>query len=127
MPISYQVDSAKQLILETWDGVVDSSELARYWRHYLSDDKVLEIRRTVVDLRKAVIKFSGAELDYLIHSIVIPKLNGKKWITAIVVDKPYQFGIGRQYQVFAEYYSRDSIFSSLEDAIAWIGNESIQT
>jgi hypothetical protein len=60
-------------------------------------------------------------MDGLIQSIVHPILAGKDWKTAIVVEKPIQFGIGRQYQVFAGRYSKDAIFRSIEEARSWLG------
>jgi hypothetical protein len=59
-------------------------------------------------------------MDYLIQSIVHPILAGKDWKTAIVVESPLQFGFSRQYQAFADHYSKDAIFRSLEEARSWL-------
>ena len=80
----------------------------------------MAIRRTVVDLRESNPTFTGMELSSLIHTVVFEKLVGKDWITAIVVAKPLQFGVSRQYQVFAECYSRDAIFEDPDLALEWI-------
>lgn len=120
MPIFYTVDRDKNLISETWTGEVRSTDLAAHWKHYLGDPEVLKIRRTIVDLRAAVICFSGLDFDSLIQEIVVPALNGKKWTTAIVVNAQSQFGVSRQYQVFAQRYSTDSIFESVAEAEKWI-------
>jgi hypothetical protein len=89
-------------------------------KQYLEDPDVLAIRRTLVDLRQADILFKGSDLDSLIQSIVLPVLNGRDWKTAIVVEKPLQFGVSRQYQVFADRYSKDAIFYDLEEARNWL-------
>ena len=120
MPIEYTIDRGKKLILETWTGEVLADDLAGYWKRYLADPEVMEIRRTVVDLRAAVIGFSGMDFGYLIESIVMPALKGRRWMTAIVLERPAQFGVSRQYQVFAERYSHDSIFASVADAEKWL-------
>jgi hypothetical protein len=120
MPISYTLDEAEGLITEVWTGEIAASDLASHWERYLADPEVLRIRRTLVDLRECRILFKGAELSTLIKSIVIPILNGRDWKTAIVVDDPAQFGVSRQYQAFAESYSRDAIFSDPEDARRWL-------
>jgi hypothetical protein len=123
MPISYSIDSRLGIILETWVGNVSAKDLADYWRSYLANPEVLSLRRTLVDLRQAHPVFTGSELSGLISSIVDPVLQGRDWKTAIVVDKPVQFGISRQYHAFAEHYSRDAIFSDPASALEWLTSQ----
>jgi hypothetical protein len=121
MPITYRVDRERNLVFETWTGQIGAEDLAMYWQGYLADVDVLEIRRTIVDLRASVITFSGDDLRHLIESVVLPVLVGKKWRTAIVVlGGSVAFGVSRQYQVFAERYSKDSIFESVAEAEKWM-------
>jgi hypothetical protein len=120
MPISYSIDAQLGIILETWAGNVSAKDLAEYWRSYLANPEVLALRRTLVDLRQAHPAFTGSELSGLISSIVDPILQGRDWKTAILVDRPVQFGISRQYHAFAEHYSRDAIFSDLASALEWL-------
>jgi hypothetical protein len=120
MPISYSIDQQKRLIVEVWTGDVTATDLAAYWRDYLADPAVLAIRRTLVDLRQCRILFTGSQLSALINSVVIPVLEGRDWKTAIVVDQPAQYGVSRQYHVFAESYSVDSIFSDPDAALTWL-------
>jgi hypothetical protein len=123
MPISYSIDAQLGVIVETWVGNVSARELAEYWRKYLADPEVLSLRRTLVDLRQSHPTFTGRELSDLISSIVDPILQGRDWKTAIIVDKPVQFGISRQYHVFAEHYSRDAIFSDPAAALEWLTSQ----
>ena len=81
---------------------------------------MLAIRRTLVDLRQAEIVFPGSDLERLIQSLVLPVLKGKDWKTAIVVEKSHQFGVSRQYQTFADHYSKDAIFYDLGEARLWL-------
>ena len=120
MPITYTIDRAGKVITEVWTGEIQAECLAAYWKRYLADPEVLAIRRTIVDLRQAEILFNGSDLDMLIHSIVLPVLNGRDWKTAIVVGTSLQHGMSRQYQVFAERYSKDAIFQNIEDARNWL-------
>lgn len=120
MPITYTTDREKKLITEVWTGGIDAPHLAAYWKRYLEDPEVLAIRRTLVDLRQADILFTGRDMDDMIRDIVLPVLQGRDWKTAIVVEKPVQYGTGRQYQVFANRYSKDAIFYDVEDARSWL-------
>ena len=120
MPITYTTDCEQKLITEVWTGEITAECLAAYWKQYLDDPDVLAIRRTLVDLRQAEIRFKGADLDTLIRNIVLPVVEGRDWKTAIVVEKSLQYGVSRQYQVFAECYSKDAIFYDLEKARNWL-------
>ena len=120
MPISYSVDRQKGLITETWTGEIAAADLDAYWREYLKDPNVRAIRRTLVDLRQCTILFTGEQLSIMVRATVLPILNGEDWKTAIVVDHPVHFGVSRQYQVFAESFSVDSIFEDPEAALAWL-------
>ena len=120
MPITYTIDREKKLITEVWVGPIAAADLAAYWTRYLQDPEVLEIRRTLVDLRQAKILFKGSDLDRLIHTIVMPVLKGRDWKTAIVVENSLEFGISRQYQVFAGHYSKDAIFQNIDEALEWL-------
>jgi len=120
MAIAYSIDREQGCIIETWTGDIAAQDLADHWRVYLADPEVMALRKTLVDLRDARILFTGAQLAYLVESIVMPTLGGLDWKTAIVVQDPVQFGVSRQYHVFAETYSRDSIFGTEDAALAWL-------
>jgi len=120
MPITYVLDRARNIIIETWTGRVRAVDLAAYWRIYLADPEAIRCRRTLVDLRHATILFTGAELAALVHTIVLPALHGKKWVSALLIDRAAQYGTARQYQIFAEHYSNDSICSDWNTALDWL-------
>lgn len=119
-PITYAIEGGGRFILETWTGKISADDLAAYWKVYLSDPAVLKIRRTIVDLRHAEILFFGAELSDLIQTIVAPRLGSLDWKTALIVQNAVQFGVSRQYQTFADWYSKDSIFDDFAAAKAWL-------
>jgi len=50
-------------------------------------------------------------------------LKGRAWHTAIVVANPVQFGVSRQYQAFADRYSKDAIFGNEWDALRWLESQ----
>ncbi len=122
MPITYTVDRDQQLITEIWTGDIDSPLLGAYWTEYLKDPDVLKIRRTLVDLRQAVIRFNVYELSVLVGNVVLPVVYDKKWIwkTAIVVGNTAQFKVSQEYHALAQYYSEDAIFDTVEKARNWL-------
>lgn len=120
MPIHYCINRDDCLIEETWSGAVNAADLKAYWQTYLTDPEVLQLRKTLVDLRRAKIEFLGHQLDSLIATVVLPVLGDRAWKTALVVLNPVQYGVSRQYQVFADRYSQDSIFHCMDTARAWL-------
>ena len=120
MPITYSIDAGVGVIFEVWTGQITADYLRSYWQAYLADPEVIELRRTLVDMREARIQFTGQELLSLVTSVVTPALQGLDWKTAIVIAHPVQFGVSKQYQVFAEHYSRDAIFENYDEALRWL-------
>jgi hypothetical protein len=120
MSITYRIDEDVGVIFETWKGDVSAHELGEYWKGYLADPEVMKLRRTLVDLRSAKLMFSGSDMSVLIQTVVNPVLEGRDWKTAIVVNSPIQFGVSRQYGVFADHYSTDAIFGDVETGLAWL-------
>jgi hypothetical protein len=120
MPISYSIQANGAYILEEWEGTVSIKDLEEYWTKMLADPEVVRIRRTLADLTKADLAFKGHELDSLIRSLLLPKFTGREWKSALVVGSTVQFGISRQYQTFAERYSKDSIFTDRAAAEQWL-------
>jgi len=118
--IAYCIDADLGVIVETWQGDVTAADLRRYWEGYLADPAVMALRRTLVDLRRARILFSGAELSDLVWDLVKPALAGREWTTAIVVARAVQFGVSKQYQALAAAYSRDAIFEDYDEALRWL-------
>jgi len=47
-------------------------------------------------------------------------LGGRDWRTATVTESPVQYGVSRQYQVFAEGFSVDAIFTDPDEAMTWL-------
>ena len=118
--ISYQVDAAGGLILETWSGVITRDVLLAHWRQYLADPAVLAIKRTLVDLRDCDVQFSGEEWLRLIESCVLNRPDIGGWKSAIVVDKPHLHGIARQFLGHAAQLAHGELFEQPDQAIAWL-------
>ncbi len=110
-------DLELQVIFERWSGPITAEDLGRHWRSCLADPAAMALRRTVADLRGATPGFTSAERARLINETVLPTLQGRDWVTAIIVDQPVPFGISRQHQVFAESCSADAIFDEPERAL----------
>jgi len=114
------VDHARGITEERWTGRISVDDLRDHWTRLLADPDALRFRRSLADIREADFEVRGPEIEALIRMLVAPALEGLSWKTAIVVEKPVQMGLSRQYQVFAERYSVDAIFTDPDAARAWL-------
>ncbi|MBX3175336.1 MAG: hypothetical protein KF709_13055 [Gemmatimonadaceae bacterium] len=124
MPIHYRIDPTTQTVYETWTGTVNAEQLGAYWSASLRKDEFLTCGKTIADVRAADVELVGADLQVLIQGIAVPLLAGRRWLTAVVVASPSQFGTARQYEVFSEVFSTGGIFHDLESAEAWLAAQS---
>ncbi len=85
MPISYSIDSEHRIVRTVWTGEITAADIRNHWLHYLDDAVVMALRRTLTDLRAADVKVSGEEIYELIRDVVVPRLDGVGWKTAILV------------------------------------------
>ena len=120
MPITYSIDHENGCVVETWTGDVTARELAALWHRYTEDPEVQGLRRSLADLRHCRIAFTAEELSQLVSRIALPALQGRNWRTAIVLGDPTHFEMSRQFHALAESYSKDSVFSTPEAALAWL-------
>jgi hypothetical protein len=119
-PISYVIDKELGVVMATWRGDITAADLKRHWERFFTNAEVLAVGRSVADVRDANFQFTGRELSNLVSEVVIPLLNGRSWRTAIVVARPAQFGVSKQFQVYAQLFSTDKIFYDLDAALRWI-------
>ena len=123
MPIAYSIDRENGCVVETWTGDITARDLTTHFRRFFADPEVLELRRSMVDLRHCRLVFTAAELSEIVSRIVMPALHGQRWRSAIVLGDPSHFEMSRQYHIFAASYSKDSVFSTPEAALAWLRSQ----
>lgn len=120
MPITYTVDLERGISEARWTGRITVDDVRDHWTRLLADPDALRFRRSLADIREADFELRGPELDALVRTLMAPALEGRSWKAAIIVEKPVQMGLSRQYQVFAERYSVDAIFTDPDAARAWL-------
>jgi hypothetical protein len=107
-------------IRETWSGDVEIRHLREHWKSMLADSCCVDTAKTLVDLRHATLLFSEHELQAAIQEVGLPLLQNRAWISAIVVRRSSQLRIASKYQGFAAMFSRDTIFSQIDEAERWL-------
>lgn len=120
MGIGYQVDPDQGLTLTTWDGPIHAADLERHWTAFLADPAAMRLRQSVADIRRAQLLFTSVELHRMIRTIVTPKMDERGWRTGIVVADLVQYGVARQFGMYAWKFCREQIFYDPELAAAWV-------
>ena len=120
MPITYRKDLERNYAHVEWIGDITRSILVAHTVAFFSDPFVLSSGRNLTDVRRAILKITGAELHDIILENVLPQLKGRRRRTAIVVQGNDQFGTARQYALMAEDYSTDAIFYDCAPALVWL-------
>jgi len=120
MPITYEMLPIEGFIRDTWSGDVEIRQLREHWERMLGDSCCVATAKTLFDLRHATLLFSEHELQAAIQEVGLPLLKNRAWISAIVVRRSGQLRIASKYQGFAVMFSRDTIFSEIEEAERWL-------
>jgi hypothetical protein len=120
MPITYEMRPVEGFIRETWSGDIEIRHLREHWDRMLRDTSCMGTAKTLVDLRHATPMFSDDELQAAIQDVGLPLLQNRAWISAIVVRRSKQLHVASRYQRFAAMFSRDTIFSQIEEAERWL-------
>lgn len=118
--IDYSIDDAYGVIFETWHGAVTRDVLLAFWRGFLTDARVLALKRSLVDLRDCEIRFSGEEWVRMIESCLLGKPQIQGWRVAIVVDRPQVHGIARQFLGNTADVTHGELFEHSDQALAWL-------
>lgn len=122
MAISYTVDESRGLVFERWVGEITSRELADHWRTITKDMSAMSCIGSLADISECAFHVTSDELTSIINSILIPAIPSKSWKVAVVVSKPVQFGVARQYGAWTDDIHQMAIFSDPELAIEWLLN-----
>lgn len=120
MPISYEFDLAPGFMIETWSGDIDIADVVDFWADVDGSEQSRVIRRSLADVRHATPNFTPQQLHAAVRDVLLPRRQGRDWVTAILVQSVQQFRMSQQYQVFAEYSSRIEIFSKRDEALIWL-------
>ena len=120
MPIDVTLDQDRRLVIATWHGRVTAPELAAHWERLFTGD-ALALGRSLADLRRAELAFTGVELAEVLRTVVAPRLAGRSWAAALLVATPTQYGQARQFEAYADKVSRNQIFLDEAEALAWLG------
>ena len=118
MPVTYSVDREKGFLWQTWEGRVTLAEVVQF-RDAIRREG-LEETNTLVDLRQA----TGSPIDTdQLRALARDPVHSRR-LAILVKDKGHQYGRARMFELTASAQQPSKaevrVFTSLEDALAWI-------
>jgi len=123
MTITYSVDPNLHVVFVSWSGCVTKRELADHLNTLFVDEKASAFRRSVTDTRAATnVEFEYSDISKILSSIVKPHLGDESWKAAVIVPKPYMFGVGRQFQALSDGHIEMALFADETSALEWISH-----
>ena len=120
MPIEYRIDTELRAVVRRIAGEIDRPELELHWRDMLSDPDVPEPIAILTDMREANVRLTHDEVQGMIRNIIRPALAGRKWISALVVASPLQFGQTRQFMAYTDECGWSGLFYDPDEAREWL-------
>jgi len=125
MPIEYEIDSARRLIIATPKGMVTFEDMAEYQKQVwgqaelagycelINMNGVTAIRDDTMDNIQKLVKLSGTT----------DRLIGRSKL-AIVASSDFHYGMGRMYKVLRENHPGSTkeveVFRKQDDALRWL-------
>ena len=85
-----------------------------------TDSAAMGCRGSLADITECVFQIAGAEFTQIIRTIVIPAIPTKAWKAAVLVSKPFQFGVAGQYGAWVDDRHQMEISLNRELAIEWL-------
>jgi hypothetical protein len=126
MPIGYQIDHDRRVVLATGRGVVTPQDVFAYQREVWSRPDVAGYNELfdMTEVERIVAPSSGSiqELAAISARMDLPALLSK---FAIVAPENLEFGIARMYGTYRDLEERSTkkvaVFRTRSDALAWLG------
>lgn len=120
MAISYEVDTNSEIVLEYWNGEINAQVLAAHWRTLTADPAAMACKGSLADITGCELRFTTDELKSLISQVVAPAIQSRPWKSAVLVAKPVQHGVARQYGALTVAQNELLIFTDPVLARNWL-------
>lgn len=126
MPMTYEIDHDRKLVIARGSGIITMTEILDYHRQAWSRPDVIGYGEIVdvtgIDERSAI---SSVEIVNMAKTAAVDDTVIGPAKLAIIVAGDLFFGLGRMYQAYRESAvnsrKRVSVFRTVNDAMTWIG------
>ena len=123
MPISYTIDSTRQLVRTTATGILTDRDVLTHKKVLAADPRFRPGMRELSDVRGVTdLRVTSAGVHAMVAADAAHTVQSGAHQLAIVAGHDVVFGMARMYQTLTEStVSKVAVFRSQEDAIEWLG------
>src|SRR5262245_35435913 len=130
MPISYDIDHTRKLVLATLTGLVTDAEVFNYQHAVWSQPEVAGYDELIY---ASGVSFFERTSGNRVHQLAAEsaRMDAPPFPArlAIVATGTAQYGMARMYQTYRELETKGtkaiSVFRTMDEALAWLANESV--
>lgn len=120
MPITYEIDPELGLVFSQFEGYIRAQDLEEHWRRLLGDPAAPQRLALAAELGDSQLLVDGEDLQRLVRTVIEPLLGERRWRFAIIAPTPTQYGLAKQFMLFAEQCGDTETFRNADAAIAWL-------
>ena len=121
MPVTYQIDRAKQLIHTRCTGAVVLDEVRQHFIDLSQDHECPPRLDVLLDLSEMTTLPESGQLRTVTSDIAHLRPQIEFGICVIIASRPAVFGMARMFEVFTErYFSATAVFRTELEAVEWL-------
>jgi hypothetical protein len=121
MPVTYQIDHAKQLVRTSCTGATTLDEVLQHFAVLIQDPECPERLNVLLDLSEMTSLPGSDQLRAVATEIarIVPRIQFLN--CAIIAPKDALFGMARMFEVFAEqYFGATRVFRTRDEGAVWL-------
>ena len=126
MPVTYQIDRAKQLVRTSCTGATTLDEVLQHFAVLIQDPECPERLNVLLDLSEMTSLPGSEQLRAVATEIgrIVPRVQFLN--CAIIAPKDALFGMSRMFEVFAEqYFAATRVFRTREEGAIWLESPTV--
>ena len=126
MPVTYQIDRAKQLVRTRCAGAATLDEVLQYFSVLTQDPNCPEQLHVLLDLSEMTSLPASEQLRAVALEIgrIVPRV--KFLNCAIIAPRDALFGMARMFEVFAEEcFEATRVFRTREEGLRWLESPAV--
>ena len=123
MPIKFSIVKDQKLVISTFTGDVNDSELLTSYDRLINNQEFMIVENEVADMRNAQMTRVSATALFSLSKLVQDHLNKQKkpFKTAVIAPKSLPYGLSRQYEMYSEKSPESvRVFKTLNEAYKWL-------
>ena len=120
MPIEYQIYSERGIVYRKFTGKITLADLGRHRRELLADPGIPETFALAADLRECEMAVSADELRGLVRTVIEPHMEGRRWVSALVVAEGAQRDLTDQFVEHSRECGVTEVFADPDAAVEWL-------